>query len=154
MILSIFLSFLFAGDADSTVNKHLQKTHQRQDYLRKRAEIMSETMQLEQPLRKGEVEDGTYGVVKEAPEEAFPDYTQPSKVYKPNPLESSTESVHRNKQLKQYEQNLQKEYMRQYIKNAEQDDVKVNINDDKVVDDYKQNNRPRSNTTRSISGQN
>jgi hypothetical protein len=146
-MLLVFLNiFLFAQNTDSTVNKHLQKTHQRQEYYRQRAEIMGNSIELEQPMKAKEKEEGTYGVVREAPEEAFPDYSAPSKVYSPNPLESSAESVHRQKQLKVYEENLQREYTKQYIRNAEQDNVYIHINEDKIVDDYKQRPKPRPNS--------
>lgn len=152
MLLFVINVFLFAQNTDSAVNKHLQNAHQRQEYYRQRAEIMGGSMELEKPLHRSDDPEGTYGVVREAPEEAFPDFSTPSRVYRPNPLESSTESVHRQKQLKQYEQNLQKEYTKQYIRNAEQDNVNVYINDDKIVDDYRQNSKPRPNS-RNVSGQ-
>lgn len=146
MVLSLLTSlFLFAKDPDSRVNQHLQQTHMKQEYYRQRAEVLQGTMQ-EDSLKKQEVDEGTYGVVREAPEEELPDFTSPSRVYRPNPLESSTESVHQKKQLKRYEEVLQREYIKQYIRNAEQDDVNVYINDEKVIDDYRQNQkaRPRS----------
>ncbi|MCB0348398.1 MAG: hypothetical protein KDD37_06155 [Bdellovibrionales bacterium] len=153
MFIVLVMTLSFSQQTEKMVNKHLQDTYQKQDYMRKRAEIMNDTMELEPAIENRTEEEGTYGVIKEAPEESFPDFSRPSKVYKPNPLESSRESVHRKKQLKQYNENLQKEYTKQYIRNAEQDNVKVYINDDKIIDNYQQT-RPSRPKQRKQNGQN
>lgn len=153
MFILLLTTFLYAQKTEAVVNKHLQETYQKQDYMRKRAEIMGETMELEPAIEDRSEEEGTYGVIRDAPEEAFPDFSSPSKVYKPNPLDSSRESVHRKKQLNRYNQNLQREYTKQYIRNAEQDDVKVYINDDKIIDKY-QEMKPTRPKQRNGNGQN
>lgn len=158
MFMLWIISFVFSKEAVSPENRanfYLQKAYQESYQQHKKAKLLKREYENEKLQNSQEESSGfSYGVEHSAPNEAYPDFDSGSKTYESNPMEESYQDAENSRNLKKFEQKLQKSYVESYRRNAKQDGLDVHINEDYVVDDYKPQRPPASNEKPRFSGGN
>ena len=132
------------------INKGLQEAATHDYYEQRKADIRIRNIQLDsgdislRPSASESRRSSSYGVILHAPAEHLPNYQRPSSQFDRDPIEEVNHSLNRKEALRQHNERLHREFVNQYIKNAQADGVRVKINQDKVVEDY--NVEPRRNS--------